>query len=518
MAQPVDWLGQFIEQEIRAVIAWKQAASTNPQVKPDQDDRFSDDGSNFRSVVVSPMLPTDCKVQIAEILPLQDPVTLFVTDGFTRAKAKLSGSALASLEAGLGEKLECDLKGDVVMIREMTIESTPYGPDDGLIQLAIGNLDYLYHLRKPLGQPILIKDRNEAQRLLEEITNLRIKQYHSSTTSSPAVIRAGASHVDENNTPKSQRSIDPSQVSSPAVNYSPSTQRPLATQIPTRRKPSGPTLAKDGYEMSEGVNLSRPMAAGVRDTNASVQNEPVAPNDSSAKLLRLLGKRKAESPAKADGAARAVSPPPARSTRHEPAVAPDVDSRAVLPRQNASETEQPTPSKQRRLEHRRHRIPRTQQKLLEKSSSWIPSLPGQRYPHPNVPIELLRQWNDQAERNAQLEAKSAGSSPSHLPEADVKTSVVNQEPKKGNDVYVGSASSSSSESSSDEEIPASQWPSSPTQRKPQLPPDSSAAHNSRPSTAGNPEVISSDNSDGLDSGSPAAQQRRQERPPNSSAT
>lgn len=95
---------------------------------------------------------------------------------------------------------------------------------------------------------------------------------------------------------------------------------------------------------------------------------------------------------------------------------------------------EPTASKQanieagsvQRYEHflrdGRKRIPRNQQKLLDDSSSWFPSLPGKRFPIPNVPIELLAKWNEEQEKAAQ--AKPASSPSKHVgaeDESDIAT-------------------------------------------------------------------------------------------------
>ena len=45
-----------------------------------------------------------------------------------------------------------------------------------------------------------------------------------------------------------------------------------------------------------------------------------------------------------------------------------------------------------RIPYARRSIPQAQKRLLDKRESWFPSLPGQTFPAPNVPIDLLRAW------------------------------------------------------------------------------------------------------------------------------
>jgi len=47
------WLGPLVEREIEDVIAWRTVVKSEPGVsRTDGTDRFSDDGANYRSVVV----------------------------------------------------------------------------------------------------------------------------------------------------------------------------------------------------------------------------------------------------------------------------------------------------------------------------------------------------------------------------------------------------------------------------------------------------------------------------------
>ena len=501
MAKPVEWLGQFIEDEVRSVIEWKKHIQSNPQVKRDPDERFSDDGSNFRSGIVSSTLPNDANVQISKVLSIHDPVTVLVSDGFTRVKARLSMAAVATLEAESGEQIGMEMRGDVFSIRGATVISTPYGPSEGFVQLAIDGLDYLYHLRKDIGRPTTIEQRPRMKQLIEAITELRLQQYGSAHDkpsahqNEPEPIPA-APRDDEReqesdyDTLGSQPLLLPK--SSPPVSFqvqqSPSSQLALATQVPVRKKAKGPNLAKDGFEMEAGLNLDRPTGAGFVNASRRVpsheRDRPPAIAGNTAHLLSLLGKRKAEQqrqPPSPDPLQQPTSPPTAnvhKSTpqprRPEPMVKRTSATSSPIAQ---THSQRPARSDTTPRNYRRRKIPRDQQNLLDRPTSWVPSLPGQRFPHPNVPIGLLKKWN------AQVPPLKQSKKPSESQVLEPTSATVEADsPLEASPMEISDDSSSES-SSEDEEIPASQWPPSPSQMraKPSLPPDSSILGETRPS-------------------------------------
>lgn len=67
MAPITPWLATLIETELENVIAWKSIVKPDPDADGEQRSRFSDDGSNLRSVVGSPPLDSDSTVQLLEV-------------------------------------------------------------------------------------------------------------------------------------------------------------------------------------------------------------------------------------------------------------------------------------------------------------------------------------------------------------------------------------------------------------------------------------------------------------------
>ena len=115
-----------------------------------------------------------------------------------------------------------------------------------------------------------------------------------------------------------------------------------------------------------------------------------------------------------------------------------------------------------RVVYGRRNVPVDQTVLLDKQFSWYPPEPGQRSPYPNVPIELLTQWN--------------------APDAPY-SQTANARVDSDHSARMSISDEDLSESSSDdEELRPSQWSASPPDHarpKQILPPDSSIEYSSQ---------------------------------------
>lgn len=498
MAKPTDWLGSFIEEEIRLAISWKQDRQRLSHVKQDPNTRFSDDMSNFRSVASATLLPGDPKLQISKVLSTQDPVTVLVTDGFTQVRAILSASVVRTLEAEIDEEITLESKNDVFTVREVTVTTTSFGLAERFIQLEIDDIDYQYLLRKAVGQPVPVAQKEPIVGLIKIISDLRAQEYrvesdHQRPSPGSPSLGSGldASRRSDHNlddTPKSQNSQNfqrlPPQYSSPiAAIGSQSTQHPIATQVPVRRKRKAAALAEDGFETVDGVNMDLPTGLRVDSTKykspSSTEKQPN--NGSKATLIELLGKHKSGQLQQAAQKSRNASEPaiePAHEVERPIEPSPPApggrgiatESQIIAQREierNASNSPR-AKTKVPPIDYSRRKIPRDQQKLLDQASSWLPSLPGQQFPHPNVPIELLRRWNAQA---ASVLNRSISSDTSAQPPRNDEFAEISR----------SASVSSDEESSEDEEFSASQWPASPSQPKAALPPDSTMTSSTKAS-------------------------------------
>ncbi|KAF2172184.1 hypothetical protein M409DRAFT_49918 [Zasmidium cellare ATCC 36951] len=484
---PTPWLADFVSAEIRQVIDWKRTLSDN--IKPDPDSRFDDDGSNFRSVATD--LPTHCSLQLIEVILAKQQPTVVVSDGHTRIKARLSQDAVAVLEDEAGAKFTKDMLNDVFQPALLTVISTPLGTPDGFIQLYIDGIEYEHHLRRSEGQPSPIEENENIQILLDDIRKIRCAGLPSSDPhdfepagldkpafDSPRSTISQQLHKPTRLPTKAASARDSAPKSSPAsrINDNQISNWAIQTQRVMSRKKAGPNLDRDGFEVESGLNLDRPLQVASNnapDTNAG--RSALAPNAQSDHVLGLLGGRTggkrsreespplhrspvvvAESPSNViqgdDGASRTITAlgkdtPNLSSTAPPSAQPPPKQTQASLRSSgNAS------------VPYGRRKIPVNQWNLLDRKDSWLPSMPGQSFPSPNVPIELLTKWNALMKNAPEsLRMSQATDTAEAVPDDEVDSS----------------GEESEDDSDSVKEFGPSQWGSSPPARAVELPPDSS---------------------------------------------
>lgn len=427
------------------------------------------------------------------------------------------------------------MKGDILICRDLTIISTPFGPPDDQVQLMITQVGFDgVNARKTIGQPKPVLLRPGVQDLIAKTSQIRMQHYEDGW---PAMADA-VPEEDGANQSEVGRSIVPERalpVGSPhphseagatsqlqtqqeAVSQSPAdmnmmlqTQLPPApTQPPTRnttRRGRGGlvSMGTHGVEAAHGVNLAQPQAPGLPVTKGQAAETP-GRRARTNKLLGLLQGKPSKGPV-AEATDSVDGTPPAKKRKvkdqwpskltenrakspilqhPEPSVPvsaqipPEpmvVDEPTQAVKSSRTKLSNPTTSASSRTRSERtsrkpHRIAADQRRLLAKKDCWIPSLPGQQFPHPNVPIELLKDWNvkavaasrDAPEPTPQVPIEVSSELSSSAEESDHadRSSVVGA-PKE-----VPAESELSSSDSDDEPF---EW--SPSQRE-KLPPDSSA--------------------------------------------
>lgn len=409
------WLAHFLRDEIAAVIDWQRQAV--PGIKPDPECRFSDDGSNFRCEIETP--PGAAEVQLIEVLTVGNVVTVYVSDGNIKVKARLSPDAVATFEEETGDTIALEVSGDVLQLKKFTIISTPFGPPDGFVQLHIDELEHRTLLRRTFGNPSPVEENYSVRVLVESIKQLRIPE-------------ASSQHDPDRLHPEA----DLPKAAKPSVSATTVSPPPLAiqTQAPAEPKSRGPTLRRDGYEVESGLNLQGPVGPNFQGK----------PNAASKKLeddSHLLGLfRKVKAPASVPNAhavnvkARRTSPAPQKAASvvsissatpanaldsaalvlqdssaasPRPAVSPVRSTNsvaAVIASQDEPSSGQPSIEPRRGavlkdgksfFAYARIKVPDSQRRLLD-SNSWLPALPGKQFPSPNVPRELLMRWNVEA--------------------------------------------------------------------------------------------------------------------------
>jgi hypothetical protein len=509
MAQIRPWLRPFVESELSAIIDWKRNIQDTGAFRSAKqyDGRINDDGSNFSSRTSTDQ--DDFYVQIADVLTT-NPTSVTLTDGVSSLRAVLSDEAVHVIESELDEELSKGTVGDVINLSDFTLFSTDLGPSDGFVHLAVRTVSYRYHLRKIAKSTCRIEDYEEIRNSITKgFRALRRRQFS---------LEQGTQHdpldLSEDDG-VSGANTDPATVNR-SWRRSQSQDQTIATQVIPRKR-AGPSLTKDGYEFENGVNLQGPQAANFSTSSKS--------RDKITSLLDLLGQGpiapplaqipkspqadislKPGAPLRASSGPEMTKSPPSRTRRAQDVAQDsqhDLEGHSRSPENdlNTPKASQ-TPSSSRLLHNsavppqqpslqqdsatskengvnlaaklptvprvRHHEIPRDQRRLLEAPSAWLPSLPGQQFPQPNVPVDILRKWNERAQRQSQIQ--SSNSKAADAEELDVFGAQNDGDSYSAEqDASKGEHDDNETDTSSEEEIP---WSSSPPAVRDLLPPDS----------------------------------------------
>ncbi|KAK6431318.1 hypothetical protein LTR95_012521 [Oleoguttula sp. CCFEE 5521] len=182
----------------------------------------------------------------------------------------------------------------------------------------------------------------------------------------------------------------------------PVTQTAFATQAANPRRRKKASLDHDGVGMAEGINNAGPLPPTSRRVEGVFAEQQVAaasnhstPSPTHAVASRVIGIPTNDAPTSAQPTVPATAlnplpqlinaeqlPQPRR--RSEVALAAGIVP--LVPDNGSSLYQKGAPL-------RRHKIPADQVALLGAKSCHVPPMPGQRLPHPNVPIAMLQAWN-----------------------------------------------------------------------------------------------------------------------------
>lgn len=437
----------------------------------------------------------------------------------------MSDAAWDAYDEGL-EAGEEARKGDLILCKKITIVSTTYGPSEERVKLRIEDLELTGNFRKVVGSPAPLLQRTSILSSLRKIEDLRLKQLnsgsHAQGDEAEDVVaikqeeiepedEAEASNDDDqadNNagdvsgqpsdtlgttvpalqtlpeTPLRHSSNEPhtslrhrtpptvpsatagAQIESQLPQEISQTQLPPQIRNPLRRSRGGFSMGREGFEPTRGDNLTGPQAPTLHARQARSTVEP--PRN---KLLDVISKLPGQAP-------RQLSPEPSAPISAQVATE---DIVVETPTKGKRSTGTSTAQESTPAPRKRYRIPRDQKNLLDSSSSWIPSAPGKQFPHPNVPVGLLKNWNARA-TGATKPLLQSSPIPTLEQSSGVK-SIEEVQPKP--EAVTTAEPDSESEASSTSEDEPIDWSPSPS-RNQVLPPDSSAAHSpvrtSRPSS------------------------------------
>ena len=532
MAPITPWLATLIETELENVIAWKSIVKPDPDADPEQRSRFSDDGSNLRSVVGAPQLDLDSTIQLLEVSTVTkqfmrcSPLTILqkpgsnarakipISDGEVSVLAILSDSAWDAYDKGLEEGEEAR-KGDLLLCKKLTVVSTTYGPSEERTKLRIEDLELTGNFRKVIGHPSPLLERPSIIALREKIEDLRLKQLQSEIPAeddqedvsaeedeemenapeeedeegvnddnqgdrNAATVPANTANAPhepapadvallEKKLPTTVSRMSPPNRTSPATHNTASTQ--LESQLPLNTTPTQaiPSPRNPVRRTRGGYSIGR---EGFEPTRGDNLTGPQAPT------LHARHARLSESPPKPKLLDVISKLPGQIPKKRSPEPSAPVSAQVVN-----EDVVIETPTKAKRslapstahdestpIARKRYRIPRDQKALLEHPSSWIPSAPGHQFPHPNVPIGLLTAWNARATGAAKSPSQS-----SPIPEIEQSSEVKSLQPVQTEPAELEHESDGSEDADTSDDGSLIEWSTSPS-RSQALPPDSSAGH------------------------------------------
>lgn len=394
------------------------------------------------------------------------------------------------------------MKGDLLTCKKITVISTSDGPEEKRVQLRIEDLSFTGdNIRKPIGHPTPVHQRESVVESLKKIANIRAKEdgfndmdegeddeedenNANEDVEDPSISEedvplsklaeqvapTASTHESSREQPEPGRSTLPRDQASDKLSRSSDAQ--IESQLPVvstqthspqprrpvkRNRGGGNSMGREGFEVASGINLVAPQAPMFQSRRSIPSEEPVE-NPLLAVINNMRG------PAQRQRFPEPSAPVSAQVVREEIVTETPITTKKRPP---VSTTSEPTqiPS------HRKHpRVPLDQQKLLEDKSSWIPSASDQQFPHPNVPIVLLQAWNSKV-MSARLSSQSTP-----LPTAGSGTKSVEEVQPEPDPDMANEPENESDEESIPEDHPIP-WSSSPP-RQPELPPDSSANHSS----------------------------------------
>lgn len=259
-----------------------------------------------------------------KVFSCEGPVWVLLSDGELRIKALLSASAVQSFQDELGDdEFNLDLRGDILLLKEFSIISTPYGPEDGFVQIHVSKLEYVKTIRKVIGQPRAVQEFKSIQALVDQIRQVRDAGYSGvdevlgpdfvpvetasdipdvvdpqlGSPASPAsqFLRSSPPALPSPNPPERHApDVEDTVFDSQLVQDHFYTQANEQTRSTARVRRRGTSFTRGGLHIEAGVNLSMPQPPGMSHRRRSVAQDQPKPGQSygHGKLLSLLSKGK----------------------------------------------------------------------------------------------------------------------------------------------------------------------------------------------------------------------------------
>ncbi|KAF2729503.1 hypothetical protein EJ04DRAFT_66210 [Polyplosphaeria fusca] len=416
------WLEESIALDLRRADSWLQKKAGHKQHPDDGwSGLFVDNGSNL-DIASEVYHPNQALVQIIQ----SDP--LVISDGDAFIETRLSRACRIDLKRDHpGVDIPNSLHG-LLTVRKYTVRYTSYGPPLQKLQLILD--DVAWHATSPtdrIGQPKHLRLCRRVTDSLRLLHKTREKGDCYTVSSTQPDVMPGSDPYDEENE---------------AGNSTLGSQVAFGTQAPAlaRRQLQGagvPLMSGHHYSRTGHVSapvqpkninphaqdllnvLNRGRAAAVAPVHSPL---PQQPSDTVGEISQQEDSTPSALPQDSPSGAQQLDPisPPQDDTLEEtlPSIEQEGSGQSNDFPHGAATIFGPNWMRGFTFDRNTATIPSDQRKLLDRPEAWSKPPPGLRFPHPNVPIHILRDIGVVSGGDGPAEPESAAESAVDLPDID----------------------------------------------------------------------------------------------------
>ncbi|KAI9703454.1 MAG: hypothetical protein M1820_005927 [Bogoriella megaspora] len=387
------WLAECVEKSLSDVIEYKKreaVARLEPKIKqePDIQDaafsvpmHFERGGSRMRIEADISIARMGAFVQVQEFISRNTPVRASVSDGYHVCTALFSSNAV-DRHNELYERRFTEMQGRVIQIKSFEIFARPTGSNASKLTLNVTDLKWPKSSTSPtIGRPEQLIFRDRTVKLLKSLDAIL---EHRTELPDDIGLQSVAPSPDQETTLERQSSTFSSGLGLTSSDNN--TTLNQSRVAPIQQMPIGRDRAGDqpAYGAPKAAQIPGQIQQGYR-ANDACESSPDEIDD------------RARPPEKKPHQVVDMSDSPK-------AMSSNVNQELTRQTRNLSETNvtmavDAAPSwVQAGLLRSAVIVPKDQQAILDRKDSWYPPEPGRSFPSANVPLSLLKKFNDAAER------------------------------------------------------------------------------------------------------------------------
>lgn len=219
----------------------------------------------------------------------EDPLQVILSDSQTQIRAKISTAATAAFLRQHRRPLVETSAGGLINIHNFEIVATNLGPSDERVSLLIKEFDWVWSGSPPESDHLKhVHNREHVAKFLEDLDIMRKQQ--TPATPKPAGSTETARQRQGMRAPQTSQHVrfEEPDIEKNSNETTLMSQTPFATQL--RREGQPAQMQSSDARLQDGVNLSRPTAAGrsLQATDANARANQIPPHLS--KMLNLIHK------------------------------------------------------------------------------------------------------------------------------------------------------------------------------------------------------------------------------------